>query len=95
MTDLTKLTLAQARAGLQSRTFSATELARAFLDAIDAGNGALNAYVLATPEIALAQARTSDERLARGEPRPLEGLPLHRVSDLDRSKFRCPQRVLS
>jgi len=76
VTDLTKLTLAEARAGLERRRFSATELARAFLDAIGAGNGALNAYVLATPEVALAQARASDERLARGEARPLEGLPL-------------------
>jgi aspartyl-tRNA(Asn)/glutamyl-tRNA(Gln) amidotransferase subunit A len=76
MTGLTKLTLAEARAGLRKRSFSATELARAFLDVIDAGNAALNAYVLATPEIALAQARESDARLVRGEARPLEGLCL-------------------
>jgi aspartyl-tRNA(Asn)/glutamyl-tRNA(Gln) amidotransferase subunit A len=76
VTDLSKLTLAEARAGLQQRKFSATDLARAFLDAIAAGNGALNAYVLTTPEIALAQAQASDERIARGEARPLEGLPL-------------------
>jgi aspartyl-tRNA(Asn)/glutamyl-tRNA(Gln) amidotransferase subunit A len=81
MTDLTKLTLAEARAGLQEKRFSATELARAFLKAIEAGNGALNAYVLATPERALAQARESDGRLARGDARPLEGLPLG-VKDL-------------
>ena len=41
MTDLTKLTLAEARAGLLERRFSATELTRAFLDAIDAGNAEL------------------------------------------------------
>ena len=76
MTDLTKLTLAEARAGLLARQFSATELTRAFLDAIEAGNAALNAYVLATPEVALAQAQASDARLARGEARPLEGLPI-------------------
>jgi len=76
MTDLTKLTLAQARAGLQRREFSATELTRAFLAAIEAGNTSLNAYVLATPERALDQARASDARLVKGDPRPLEGLPL-------------------
>ena len=76
MTDLTKLTLAEARAGLLERQFSATELARAFLDAIGAGNAVLNAYVLVTGEHALAQAAASDARLARGEARPLEGLPL-------------------
>src|SRR5262245_14064330 len=76
MSDLTKLTLAEARAGLKAKRFSAVELTQALLAAIDAGNGALNAYVLATPEIALKQAKDSDKRLARGKVRPLEGLPL-------------------
>ena len=76
MTDLTKLTLAEARAGLAKKQFSSTELTQAFLDAIEAGNRALNAYVLPTPEHALAQAKDSDTRLAKGQARPLEGLPL-------------------
>src|SRR2546430_3495067 len=74
VTDLTKLTLADAREGLRVKRFSATELAQAFLAAIEAGNKALNAYVLATPERALAQAKLSDARLAKGDARPLEGL---------------------
>ena len=53
MTDLTKLTLAEAREGLKKKDFSATEITRAFLAAIEAGNKALNAYVLPTPEHAL------------------------------------------
>jgi aspartyl-tRNA(Asn)/glutamyl-tRNA(Gln) amidotransferase subunit A len=81
MTDLTRLTLAEARTGLQQRKFTATELTQAFLAAIEAGNASLNAYVLPTPERALAQARESDARLAKGEGRPLEGLPLG-VKDL-------------
>ncbi len=76
MTDLTKLTLAEARDGLAKKTFTATELTRAHLDAIEAGNAALNAYVLPTPDHALAQAKASDERIAKGTARPLEGLPL-------------------
>ena len=76
MTDLTKLTLSEARDGLRAKRFSSTELTRAFVAAIEAGNKALNAYVLPTPEHALAQAGASDARLARGEARPLEGLPL-------------------
>ena len=76
MTDLTKLTLAEARDGLAKKQCSSTELTQAFLDAIEAGNRALNAYVLPTPEHALAQAKDSDARLARGQARPLEGLPL-------------------
>jgi aspartyl-tRNA(Asn)/glutamyl-tRNA(Gln) amidotransferase subunit A len=81
MSDLTRLTLAEARQGLKARRFSATELTRALLAAVEAGNAALNAYVLATPDIALRQAGESDERLAKGDARPLEGLPLG-VKDL-------------
>ncbi|MCB1503991.1 MAG: Asp-tRNA(Asn)/Glu-tRNA(Gln) amidotransferase subunit GatA [Hyphomicrobiaceae bacterium] len=76
MTDLTKLTLAEARAGLQRKEFSAVELTRAHLDAIEKANGALNAFILVTADHALAQAKASDERLAKGGARLLEGLPL-------------------
>ncbi|MBS0244181.1 MAG: Asp-tRNA(Asn)/Glu-tRNA(Gln) amidotransferase subunit GatA, partial [Proteobacteria bacterium] len=76
MTDLTTLTLAEARDGLRAKQFSAVELARAFLSAIEKANTHLNAFVLPTPEHALAQAAESDKRLADGTARPLEGLPL-------------------
>jgi aspartyl-tRNA(Asn)/glutamyl-tRNA(Gln) amidotransferase subunit A len=76
MSDLTTLTLAEARAGLAAKRFSATELTSAFLAAIEASNTSLNAYVLPTPEHALARAEASDARYAKGEARPLEGLPL-------------------
>ena len=76
MSDLTKLTLAGARQGLRSKQFSAAELASALIAAIVSGNRHLNAYVLPTPEIALRQAKDSDARLAKGEARGLEGLPL-------------------
>jgi len=76
VTELTSLTLAEARDGLKAKSFSAEELARAHLDAIEAANGALNAYVLVTPERALEQAKASDARFAKGAARPLEGLPL-------------------
>jgi aspartyl-tRNA(Asn)/glutamyl-tRNA(Gln) amidotransferase subunit A len=76
VTDLTALTLAEARDGLKKRSFSATELTKAHLEAIDKANPALNAYVLVTPDHALNSANESDERLRKGEGRPLEGLPL-------------------
>ncbi|MDX2155853.1 MAG: Asp-tRNA(Asn)/Glu-tRNA(Gln) amidotransferase subunit GatA [Hyphomicrobiaceae bacterium] len=76
MTDLTKLTLAEARDGLRAKTFSAVELTQAFLAAIETANPRLNAFVLPTPEHALDQARESDRRFASGTARPLEGLPL-------------------
>ena len=75
MTELTALTLAQARDGLRKKQFSATELAEAHLDAM-ARARALNAFVKETPERARAMAAASDARLAKGEDGPLEGLPL-------------------
>jgi len=76
VTDLTKLTLSEARDGLAEKDFSATELAQAHLDAIEAGNSNLNIYVLPTPDQTLAQAKVSDQRIAKGEAGRLEGLPL-------------------
>ncbi len=88
MTDLTKLTLTQARDKLAKKEIKAVELTEAFIRAIDKGNGKLNAYVLVTPEHALAQAKESDKRLAKAGAkggkgsrsgdgaRPLEGLPI-------------------
>jgi len=76
VTDLTKLTMAEARDGLKAKDFTALELTDAFLGAIEQANPALNAYVLPTPEHARAQAKASDERIAAGKARPLEGLPI-------------------
>jgi aspartyl-tRNA(Asn)/glutamyl-tRNA(Gln) amidotransferase subunit A len=80
MTELTSLTLGEARDGLRSKRFSAVELADAHLAAMEAAR-ALNAYVLETPEQAHAMARAADARLAKGDARPLEGIPLG-VKDL-------------
>jgi aspartyl-tRNA(Asn)/glutamyl-tRNA(Gln) amidotransferase subunit A len=80
MTGLTSLTLAQARDFLRRREFTAVELTRAHLAAIDEAR-ALNAYVLPTPERALAMAERADARLASRDGGPLEGIPLG-VKDL-------------
>jgi aspartyl-tRNA(Asn)/glutamyl-tRNA(Gln) amidotransferase subunit A len=79
MTALTRLSLTEARAGLSAKQFSATELVRAHLDAIEGDR--LNAFILATPERALAMAEVSDRRIAAGDARPLEGIPVG-VKDL-------------
>ena len=75
MTALNELTLADARDGLRAKTFSARELTQAHLDAI-AKARALNAYLVETPDRALKMAEVSDTKIAKGEARPLEGLPL-------------------
>ena len=75
MTELTSLTLAQARDALRRKEFSASELADAHLAAVEQAR-ALNAFVLETPDLARDMARAADARLAKGEGGPLEGLPL-------------------
>lgn len=76
MTDLTALTIAEARQQMKAKAFTATELTTAYIQAIDAANGALNAYVTVTPEKALDMAKASDARLANGTAGDLEGIPL-------------------
>ena len=76
MTDLTALTIAEARDQLKARAITATELTSAYLKAIETANGALNAYIAVTPEKALDMAKASDARLAAGKAGALEGIPL-------------------
>jgi len=75
MSELVTLTIAAARDGLKQKKFSAAELADAHLMAIEQARS-LNAYVLETPERALAMAKASDARIAKGDAGPLEGIPL-------------------
>ncbi|WP_407865984.1 Asp-tRNA(Asn)/Glu-tRNA(Gln) amidotransferase subunit GatA [Phyllobacterium phragmitis] len=76
MTDLTALTIAEARNKLKAKEITATELTEAYLRAIEAANDTLNAYVAVTPEKARDMAKASDARLAKGEGGVLEGIPL-------------------
>ena len=71
MTDLTDLTLAESRAALARKEFTAVELADAHLSAIERAR-ALNAFVVETPDKARVMAKAADARIARGEARPLE-----------------------
>ena len=80
MTDLTTLTLAQARDSLADKSFTSLELTEAHLAAM-AQARALNTYVLETPDEARAMARAADEKIAKGEVGPLAGIPLG-VKDL-------------
>ena len=89
MTAPTHMTLAVARDALKAKKISAVELTQAHLSAIEKHNPALNAYVHHTPEIALAQAKAADAKLAKGEAGLLEGIPVG-IKDLF-----CTKGVLS
>ncbi len=76
MTDLTRLTIAEARTKLAAKEITAVELTEAYLGAIEAANEAINAYVVVTPEKARDMAKASDQRIVAGKAGALEGIPL-------------------
>jgi aspartyl-tRNA(Asn)/glutamyl-tRNA(Gln) amidotransferase subunit A len=84
MTDLTKMTLADARDALKAKTISSVELTDAHLAAVETARP-LGAYVLETPEQARAMAKASDVKIAKGEAGALEGIPLG-IKDLYATK---------
>src|ERR1700709_1136388 len=84
MTDLTSLTLSEAREGLAKKTFTSLELTDAHIAAIEVAR-ALNASVPETPDRARSMAREADARIAQGEGGPLGGIPLG-IKDLFATK---------
>jgi aspartyl-tRNA(Asn)/glutamyl-tRNA(Gln) amidotransferase subunit A len=75
MAAFTDLTLKAAIDGLSKGDFTAEELTRAHVEAIEAARP-LNAYVLETPDKAVEMARASDDRRRGGGAGALEGVPL-------------------
>ncbi|MBQ9236048.1 MAG: Asp-tRNA(Asn)/Glu-tRNA(Gln) amidotransferase subunit GatA [Alphaproteobacteria bacterium] len=75
MTDLTELTITEARAGLDKREFSAVELTEACLNKMSEKRS-LNVYVCETPDKALAQAQAAQAQIDKGEAKDLTGIPL-------------------
>jgi len=61
---------------LKARRVSAVELAQSMIDRIERLDPSLNAVVVRDFERALAAARLADEALARGDQRPLLGVPM-------------------
>ena len=83
MAELLQRPLTEIRRLLERGELSAVELMQTTLARIDAANGALNAFVAFRERDALlADAAAADARIARGEARPLEGIPLG-VKDLE------------
>ena len=68
--------LAELGRELAAKRISAVELARAFLARIERFNARLNAFITVDAEKTLDLARAADQRIARGEARPLTGIPV-------------------
>jgi aspartyl-tRNA(Asn)/glutamyl-tRNA(Gln) amidotransferase subunit A len=73
--DLTDLGIAAIRDGVKDGTFSAREVADAFIASVAKGR-ALNAFLVETPDHAIAAAEAADRARAAGALLPLSGVPL-------------------
>lgn len=76
MSDLTALTIANARDALKKGDFTASELTNAYLAAIESANKKINAYIAVSADKARNMAKVSDDRYMQGNARNLEGIPL-------------------
>jgi aspartyl-tRNA(Asn)/glutamyl-tRNA(Gln) amidotransferase subunit A len=97
MSDLIKLTIAEAQAKLRKREITARELTRACLNRIAAVEPKLNAFITVTEREALEQADAADSRLAPGDAPPLCGIPLG-IKDIYATKgvpTTCASKILA
>jgi aspartyl-tRNA(Asn)/glutamyl-tRNA(Gln) amidotransferase subunit A len=76
MANFDQLSAAQIAAGVRAGDFSATEVARASLDAVDAREPQVQAFLEVSADLALKAAERTDQARARGEELgPLAGVP--------------------
>ena len=75
--ELCHLTIGQAAPLLGGGELSPVELTRAFLERVDSLDSSLNAYITVLADEALAEARTAEAEILRGDHRgPLHGVPI-------------------
>lgn len=74
--DLHTLTIAKARADLDSKKYSALELTNAYLAVIAEKNPEIHAYLEVWEKSAREEAKAADKMINRGESRPLTGIPV-------------------
>ena len=97
MASFDQLSAKQIAAGVAAGTFSATEVARAALDAIDAREPRVGAFLQVTPELALDAARRVDEARAKGEKLgALAGVPVAVKDNMNLvgTRTTCASRML-
>ncbi len=92
MTD----SIREIRLGLAAGEFSSVEITQDYLNKINLHNPTLNCFITITDELALEQAKAADESIARGEIKPLTGVPIaHKdIYCTDGIKTSCASKML-
>ncbi len=95
---LGNLSVSDIQKGLTSKEFSASELAQASLDAIDAVDGKVHAFLQVTPEMAMEKAKEIDAMVSAGEELPpLAGVPTAFKDNMNQlgTKTTCSSKMLA
>jgi len=71
-----KKTIKQLSSALHNKDFSSEELVSSYLQRCESNNADLNCFISLMPETAIAQARSADKIIQKGEAGPLTGIPL-------------------
>jgi aspartyl-tRNA(Asn)/glutamyl-tRNA(Gln) amidotransferase subunit A len=91
-----KLSISRAHQLLKNKEVSSVELTQAYLEKIESLEPSIKAFVTITPEVALKQAARADEMIARGDIKPLTGIPVA-IKDLISTKgirTTCSSKML-
>jgi aspartyl-tRNA(Asn)/glutamyl-tRNA(Gln) amidotransferase subunit A len=94
--DVSKITMVEAAEGLRTKAFSSVELTQAVLDAIEAKDGELNAYLSVDAAGALRQAEAADAARRNGQSGDLLGVPVA-IKDLinvEGQPCTCASKIL-
>jgi aspartyl-tRNA(Asn)/glutamyl-tRNA(Gln) amidotransferase subunit A len=79
MANLTNLSIVEASTLIKQKKITSTELVKAHIEVLE--NDPYNAFIIKTPELALEQAKKSDERVMNNTAGIIEGIPIG-VKDL-------------
>ncbi len=93
--DLTKLSIKQTIEGLKTKKFTSLEVTNSYINNIEK-NRNLNSFITETFDLAISQAKKSDENIQNGKMRELEGIPLG-IKDLFCTKnirTTCASKIL-